>query len=76
MTEMTMSDYYAREIGPRRVGGRYYCGYWRQEYEVLAIHHGAPVWGWLISVRWDDGRITHHATAWDPRYDSVISQPA
>jgi hypothetical protein len=64
--------------GPQRVGGRYKCGYWQYEYTVLAIH------GAQITCRQETagafpeqiGRVWSHMTAWDPRHDKVISQPA
>jgi hypothetical protein len=60
---------------PRRVGGRYWDGYWHLEYEVLALHDGG--WGGRsITVRFDEPcvwhhppcrlrRIVTHGTAWD-----------
>jgi hypothetical protein len=61
-------------IGPRKVGGRYFSGGWRQEYDVLALSDTGRA-GWRITVRWADGRETSHCTAWDPRRDRVVSQP-
>ena len=60
-------------IGPRKVGGRYLCGYWRQSYTVTAIFHrdGMP---WL-TVMWDDGKSTTHFTAWDERRDRILAEP-
>ncbi len=72
---MTNAQWCAKEIGPRRVGGRYMDSYWHQEYEVVSIEHNVPVWGWLMTVRWVDGQITRHCTAWGKR-DRVLSQPA
>ena len=54
-------------VGPRRVGGRYLCGYWHVEYEVTAIN------GCNLTVRWADGRTTTHCTAWDARRDRILS---
>ena len=56
-----------RSNDPRRVGGRYASGYWKQTYKVVAID------GDQITVRWDDGRTTTHSTPWDDRKDKVIS---
>jgi hypothetical protein len=70
-----MSDT-SKAIGPRVVGGRYFDGYWRQEYEVTDIQPERPDWmGWSITIRWDDGFIAEHCTAWDERSDKVVSQP-
>lgn len=69
-----MADYYTHSLGPQRAGGRYYCGYWRQEYEVLGIG-GENSTSWSITVRWADGSTTTHCTPWDERRDHVISQP-
>jgi len=61
-------------MDPRKPGGRYYCGYWWQEYDVLETwSHGGVQW---FRVLWADGRQTKHCTAWDPRADRVIRQPA
>lgn len=65
---------FAREIGPHKVGGRYYNGYWGQEYEVLSLETDTGDWrGWEITVRWEDGRTTSHCTAWEPKRDRVLS---
>lgn len=59
---------------PRVVGGTYRSGYWGEQYEVLAITHGHPVWGTQWTVRWaDDGRVTTHSTAWNAGRDSEVS---
>jgi len=58
-----------QDIGPRRVGGTYYCGYWRKAYTVQAIEVDA--WRWRITVRWQDGSTTTHSTRWDYRRDSA-----
>ena len=52
-------------VGPRKVGGRYLCGYWRTEYTVTAIEY-RPDWasGTSITCHWADGTITPHGTAW------------
>lgn len=51
---------------PRRVGHRYFSGYWQQTYEVIAIN------GDNITARWEDGRTTTHATRWDERKDKAV----
>ena len=56
-------------FGPCRVGGTYYCGYWRLTYIVLAVNPDS------ITVRWADGRLSTHRTAWDWHRDTVISEP-
>lgn len=60
-------------IGPRKVGGRYLNGYWRQSYTVIAIFdwYGQP---WMI-VKWEDGNQTSHCTAWDERRDRILAEP-
>ena len=63
-------------MDPRKPGGRYFCGYWRQEYEVLAMWSGIRhATGWM-RVLWADGHETQHCTSWDARRDRIISQPA
>lgn len=60
---------------PRVEGGRYLCGYWRQEYTVEKIEQTGPgVYGRRYTVRWADGHVTTHSTAWEKR-DRVIAQP-
>lgn len=63
-------------VGPQKVGGVYHCGYWDEDYEVLAIDEGIETGVW-ITVRWlRDNRTGRHCTAWDPSRDRVVSQPA
>ncbi|GAB3673669.1 hypothetical protein [Saccharopolyspora sp. NPDC049426] len=69
----------AEEIGPRHVGGRYRSGYSRRAYTVEDISISAPddVVGprWSITVRWDNGHVATHYTAWNPDRDEVLSPP-
>ena len=53
---------------PRKVGGTYWSAYWQQEYTVYAKR------GDVLTVQWDDNRITNHCTGWDRR-DRIISEP-
>lgn len=78
-TQSEIPEWIQSALGPQQVGGRYLCGYWAQEYEVLAItveknEHGQH--SWSIAVRWADGHKTEHCTAWDPRRDKVLAEPA
>lgn len=66
---MANQDY--NPFGPQKVGGVYFCGYWQQQYTVLAITEDLR---W-IRIQWDDGRIGTHMTPWDARRDKVIRQP-
>lgn len=61
-------------IGPRKAGGRYFCGYWKQEYDVLSVADNGRA-GWRMTVRWEDGRETSHCTSWDAARDRIVSQP-
>jgi hypothetical protein len=61
---------------PRVVGGTYRCGYWGQDYIVLAITDYADWRGRSWRVRWADGHVTEHSTAWDARRDRVLSTGA
>lgn len=57
-------------IGPRRVGGRYWDGYWHRWYLVEAIYTtGRPTDhpAWWIGVLWDDGTRSTHSTPWNPQ---------
>lgn len=71
----------AELLGPRKVGSRCLCGYWRATYTVVAIHDDQPMHP-SITVRWDaqEDRPEHettHCTRWDARGgDRIISQPA
>ena len=59
---------------PRKVGGRYFSGYWRQEYTVTATEvRNATLW---LTCEWADGHSTTHCTSWDARRDRVVEQPA
>ncbi|WP_370964922.1 hypothetical protein [Amycolatopsis sp. cg9] len=65
-------------IGPRQVGGTYWCGYSHRWYVVESIEirfrNGkltAPTWS--ITARWASGE---RGTPWDPRYDSSTSSPS
>ncbi|MDF3144165.1 MULTISPECIES: hypothetical protein [unclassified Streptomyces] len=76
--ELAEENWLNRQIGPRKVGGRYDHGYQGSAYEVLAIDRGPrPSWPtWQITVRYDeDSRITTHCTAWDPAKDRVLAEP-
>ena len=77
------------QTDPRKVGGRYFNGYWCQEYTVTSteVRHGV-LWltcqwhAWTpeshprVSPHWDDERVTVHCTRWDARRDEIVSQPA
>lgn len=71
---MKMSKYIAKYYGPQVPGGRYLCGYWNKTYTVISIDmiegYSLP---W-ITVRWEDGRIGRHCTAWEPKRDKVLSE--
>ncbi|MBE8524220.1 hypothetical protein ILP97_43235 [Amycolatopsis sp. H6(2020)] len=65
-------------IGPRQVGGTYWCGYWHRWYVVESIEIRfrdgdltAPTWS--ITARWASGERGTHHTPWDPRCDSTTS---
>lgn len=62
------------ETDPRQPGGRYWCGYWAQEYTVDAMWSGIQRGdtGWM-RVRWADGTSTTHCTPWDARTDRVLA---
>jgi hypothetical protein len=79
------------QADPRKVGGRYFCGYWRHEYMVDAIDDIDGVrWvtvTWIPSEdavhpmasdqwRGDGYRKGRHCTMWDRRNDVIVSEPA
>ena len=79
-------QYLTEAIGPQVVGGRYYCGYWRNEYVVDRIWttRDNPLgWSdWAIEVHdvteINTGNPTVgspriHCTAWEPKQDRVLS---
>jgi len=76
---MQISELTSREIGPLKVGGIYFSGYWQQNYEVLhiGIGHASRICSspWSATIRWADGRESTHCTAWDSRRDQVVRQP-
>jgi len=62
---------------PRRIGGRYWSGYWQSVYTVTGIDDRHGWWGErLLTVQWPDGHSTTHSTPWDERRDRVVSEPA
>lgn len=73
-----MSDF-RNEIGPRKVGGRYYSHAVGEDYEVVGIEtkQPPPGWVWQITVRWltgpRKGETVSHCTRWDPKKDRVLS---
>lgn len=68
-----MDRFIKKTIGPRVVGGRYYCGYWGQEYTVTAIEFPKDWRKVAITCDWQDGTTTTHATAWNSKRDRVIT---
>ena len=88
--ETSMAKTHA-QTDPRKVGGRYFCGYWRHEYRVDAIstRDGAVLWfdvTWIptedathprASAQWrgDGYHKTRHCTTWDARRDEIVSEP-
>jgi hypothetical protein len=56
----------AQARGPRKVGCEYWCGYWRKHYTVLAFGENT------ITIRWEDGQVTTHRTAWDQGRDLIV----
>ncbi len=75
MSKKTAAEWIAQAIGPRRVGGHYWDGYWNREYIVEHIELHVPIWDFLVTVRWPDGHKTTHCTPWDTAHDRVICQP-
>jgi hypothetical protein len=63
-------------IGPRRVGGTYWDGYWHRWYVVESVEirfRGGDLTApdWSVTVRWDSGERCTHRTPWDPRCDGT-----
>lgn len=61
-----------KKNGGHEVGKKYYCGYWRQVYEVLEIQENVPVWGWQAVCKWNDGHINSHCTKLIPGKDYEV----
>ncbi|MFI9206282.1 hypothetical protein [Streptomyces sp. NPDC053048] len=74
--DLTYEEWVTKQIGPRRVGGRYDYGNADSEYEVLAIERGPrPTWPtWQITARGADGQVREHHTGWDARRDRIITE--
>ena len=79
------------QTDPRKVGGVYFCNYWRHEYRVDAIdNRNGVLWftvTWIPTEdathprqleqwRGDGYHQTRHCTAWNARSDEIVSQPA
>lgn len=63
--ELAAENWLDRQVGPRKVRGRYDHGYEASAYEVLIIDRGPrPSWpAWRITVRFDeDSRVTTRCT--------------
>lgn len=60
-----------KSIGPRHVGGKYLCGYWRKTYTVLAIELIGQS-SVEFTILWDDGRVKSHMTSWDYLWDKEV----
>lgn len=43
-------------------GKAYFCSYWRQYFYVLSVTGDQSSHKWLVTVLWDDTRITSHCT--------------
>lgn len=64
-------------LGPRVIGGKYFCGYWRVAYELVAINEENPMHP-SITVSWDattnrPAHETTHSTCWDAKCDRIFS---
>lgn len=64
-------------LGPRVIGGKYFCGYWRVAYELVDIHDDNPMHP-SITVSWDatlnrPAHETTHSTRWDAKCDRIFS---
>lgn len=73
-----IAEWQARAIGPQVPGGRYLCGYWQEEYELLALGmltDRATLW---FRVRWltgpSAGAVVTHMTSWNARADRVLAE--
>ncbi|MEV1179544.1 hypothetical protein [Nonomuraea sp. NPDC049784] len=62
-------------LGPQRIGGRYYNGYWHQEYTVLDIHYDANGKARQITIRDEEGTRTHQTPWGFSGAHLVIEQP-
>lgn len=73
------AGFIATGIGPRQVNGRYYSGYWGNEYTVTAIDRDIATGTWSITVATDAEAVLRqsrtHCTPWDHRRDRVVAQP-
>jgi hypothetical protein len=57
------------------VGKVYYCGYWHQTYEVLALNENTGDWrGWEVTCKWQDGHTNEHCTSLTPGKDFLVIQ--
>ncbi|MDR7856113.1 hypothetical protein [Tissierella sp.] len=55
------------------VGKTYYCGYWRQTYEVIDLKNNTGDWRDLsVTCKWQDGHTNSHCTALDIKQDFEV----
>lgn len=65
------------KYGGHEAGKKYFCGYWRQVYEVLDVQEVNDWRQWIAVCRWQDGRIDTHSTTLVPGKDfEVIEEKA
>ena len=48
--------------GGYQLGKTYHIAYWGRNCTVIQLQDNVPVWGWLVTVEWEDGRIATHCT--------------
>ena len=53
-------------------GRTYFCGYWHQFFKVMSVEHGAPIWGTVYTVEWENGCVNTHSTRPDFKRDFEI----
>ena len=54
-------------FGGYQLGKTYLIAYWQKTCKVIELRDNVPVWGWLVTVQWEDGHTSTHCTPLDKR---------
>lgn len=60
------------KFGGHEVGKTYYCGYWRQTYEVIEVKETNDWRHWTALCKWQDGETNEHSTSLIPGKDFEV----
>lgn len=53
-------------------GKTYFSGYWHEYFTVIDIKRNMPVWETVYVIKWENGKVSSHATKSDHKHDFQI----